>query len=122
LKKIRSGKRILVTGSLEARRNRILTSYTNNLDIKTINPSQYLSKLKERLGAKRTAELIETANRGEFTQLIDALLVEYYDPLYRRPIEQGRPYDFEVNGDDPKSAARSIYERYCLNKSYAQIS
>ena len=117
LKKIQTGKRLLVTGSLEVRRARILSVYMDKLDVQAVNIYEYLYKLKERLGAKRIAELMELANRKQYEELVNALLIEYYDPLYRRQIERGDPYDFEINSDDPKSAAQEIYDRYCIGKS-----
>ena len=123
LKKIQSGKRILVTGSLEARRARILAAYANELDSQTVNLAcEYLGKLKERLGSKRVAELIQLADAKDFGKLVDALLIEYYDPLYQRQIDKAFPYDLEVNGDDPRSAAQAIHEYYGLGTTYAQAS
>ncbi|PWU02433.1 MAG: tRNA 2-selenouridine(34) synthase MnmH [Candidatus Melainabacteria bacterium] len=122
LKKIQAGKRILVTGSLAVRRARILATYANELTAQNIELAlSYLGRLKERLGARRVAELTEFANAREIEKLVDALLLEYYDPLYRRQIEKGLPYDFEINGDDPESAAQAIYNHYSLDRSHLQL-
>jgi tRNA 2-selenouridine synthase len=122
LEKIKTGKRILVTGSLDARRSRILAAYADKLDDQAIKLAfESLGKLKERLGSRRSNEFIEMATGKEFERLVDALLVEYYDPLYRRQIEQGHPYDLEICGDDPKSAAQAIYNHYCLNRIFARV-
>lgn len=121
LKKIKSGRRVLVTGNLEVRRARILSEYMEKFDVESFTAAtKYLEKLKERLSSKRCAELIELAENRQFEQLVDALLIEYYDPLYQRQIERSRPYEQQVSGDDAKAAAQAIYDRFHACYSAAQ--
>ncbi len=42
--------------------------------------------------------------------VIEILLVSYYDPLYDRHIPKNEPYELAVSGDDPQEAARQIVD------------
>lgn len=107
--RIQAGPKILVTGSLEARAQRIFDDYAHVLDeAARANAVESLMCLKERLGAKRVQEIQEMFCSGHLHEAVKILLIEYYDPLYYRQIERARPFDLEVSGDDVDRAARDI--------------
>lgn len=108
-RRIQSGVKILVTGSLEARARRIVEDYTQAVDKSSENDAlQLLHCLKERLGTRRVQEIEDLARAGALTEAVTILLTEYYDPLYRRQIERNSPFALEICGDDAGSAARTI--------------
>lgn len=107
--RIQSGRRILVTGTLEARGRRIVDDYAPHLTAET--QAAFIARLpviRERIGTKRTGEIREMAENGNVAEAVESLLLEYYDPLYKRHIESQSPFELEVSGDDPAQAARSI--------------
>lgn len=71
-----------VEASLDYRANIILDDYPA-LDQLQQDFEPPIKALKERLGGQRTAELLELLHRGEWQELVRALMVDYYDPLYR---------------------------------------
>lgn len=109
--KLEAGRRILVTGTLNARRQRILRDYVGEdlrQEANLNNAIKSLSVLRERLGSKLTLEIEKQGRDGNFADAVDNLLVHYYDPLYQKQIDRFEPYELTVNGDDPTLAARQI--------------
>lgn len=111
LKNIHSGRRILVTGSLAVRAERIWREYAGRFNQEVIDAAMSaLGKLKERLGGKRLEEIKTLVAAGNVRDAIEILLVEYYDPLYDAQIKKYEPYDLIVDADHPESAAKEILE------------
>ena len=46
--------------------------------------------LKERLGKKVVAEMLDLLQRGEWQRLVHELMVRYYDPLYMHTLPERR--------------------------------
>ncbi len=116
--KIERGQGVLVTGTLEVRARRIVDDYALALDERgRAEAFQALLCLKERLGARRIQELQDMYAGGQIIELVKILLVEHYDPLYMRQIERARPFALEVNGDDVKSAIKTLEEWACAVRS-----
>jgi HPt (histidine-containing phosphotransfer) domain-containing protein len=84
-----------------------VADYALNAD-ETANAVRLLHTLKERLGARRVAEIEAIVTAGDLVAAVEILLVEYYDPLYAKQINRGCPPDLEVSGDDIPAAAQSI--------------
>jgi len=107
--RIASGHKVLVTGSLPTRSQRIVADYTGTTSSEGMaNAVRMLDTLKERLGARRVAEIEEIASAGDLVAAVEILLVEYYDPLYSRQIERNKPFQLQVSGDDVTAAAQAI--------------
>lgn len=71
-----------------------------------------LPKLREQLIAVEermtgTHDLKGLLDQGKIEELVDLLLLAYYDPLYSHS-ERGRRYLFRVDSSDPKAAAEAI--------------
>ncbi len=118
LKLMTMGPRVLVTGSVEARVERIFQEYSGKYgDSFEVLEHAFgqLQNLKERLGAKRIEEIKKLVVTGEGREAIKILLVEYYDPLYRNGIERLAPYELTVSGDDPKAGAKAIFDWYATS-------
>jgi tRNA 2-selenouridine synthase len=110
---IRNGRRILVTGSLPARCDRIHTEYAGKYgdSFEVLDQAfAQLSNLRERLGTKRLDEIRRLVLTGKVREAIEILLLEYYDPLYDKPIKAFAPIDLTVSGDDASQAASEISE------------
>ena len=108
--KLASGVRILVTGSLPARRERILRDYLQDkLQGDNLSAAlKSLAALRERLGARLTLEIEGLGQDGNFAEAVELLLVNYYDPLYEKQIARFQPFDLTVDGDHPGKAAQEI--------------
>jgi tRNA 2-selenouridine synthase len=100
--------KILVTGSMEARKARLVEEYAQQAGIARQHALDSLNKLKERLGGQTITELRELAEEGKLEEIAERLLVAYYDPLYGKHIEQAAPYILTVLGDNPAQAASQI--------------
>jgi tRNA 2-selenouridine synthase len=108
------GKRILVSASLETRVERLIQEYLQvgaGSDQAIIASIQSLTK---RLGAKHTQHLIEYYQLGRINEVVETLLIEYYDPLYGYEQPDSASYDFCVNADDLEQAASEI-QRYIVS-------
>ncbi|HEY9787988.1 MAG TPA: tRNA 2-selenouridine(34) synthase MnmH [Candidatus Obscuribacterales bacterium] len=111
LKRIAEGRRLLVTGTMRRRCARILQEYAGHFDEGTVNQAfESLALIKERLGTKRTQAIKEQVLGGQVEEAVEALLQEYYDPLYMHQIKKYEPYELIVSGDDPVAAAAAIAE------------
>lgn len=107
--RIVSGHKVLVTGTLQARSHRIVADYAQTMTSDgEANAVRLLHILKERIGARRVAEIEELARAGDLIGAVEILLVEYYDPLYSRQIKRDLPFQLEVDGDDVPAAAHAI--------------
>jgi tRNA 2-selenouridine synthase len=107
--RIENGKHVLITGSVARRSRRIADDYlAHNPEKETQKALQLLDHLKERLGTKVVTQLKADLSEGRVLQAVETLLVEYYDPLYRRQIERCAPFLTEVDGDDVAVAADKL--------------
>jgi tRNA 2-selenouridine synthase len=111
---VTNGIPILVTGSIDARAQRIAADYLNasrgQTEAETARGLQLLDALKERLGNKLIAEIKELVLSGNVLEAVRILLVQYYDPLYSRQIERHQPFALSVDGDDVQVAVERILE------------
>ncbi|CAN5431521.1 tRNA 2-selenouridine(34) synthase MnmH [soil metagenome] len=113
-KRISTGRRVHVTGSVPYRVKRIVEEYAGkfNDELKSEAVSA-IQNLKVRLGAKRTDEIRELGLNGNLSQAIEALLTDYYDPMYDGHIQRNAPYEFTVSGDQVAEAASALLRTYC---------
>jgi tRNA 2-selenouridine synthase len=118
MRRINAGKRILVTATNKARVDRLLNSYLPVTDQGLVaKAKEVLPLLTAKLGKQMILELNEHAERAEFAELVEKLLLNYYDPLYDGHILKQQPYALEVCSDQLETAAAAIIEwshRRCL--------
>lgn len=106
---IRGGLPVLVSASVEERAARIVREYApagwDETDRERFQRG--LGLIARRL-PKETVSSLETAfDDGRFTDVVQGLLVHYYDPLYQRSCVAGRRFVLEVEtSPDPVHAAR----------------
>ncbi|HEY9732821.1 MAG TPA: tRNA 2-selenouridine(34) synthase MnmH [Drouetiella sp.] len=111
IQRIATGRRVLITGSLPRRVERITKEYAGLFDAAAqASAVSAMQGLRVRLGAKRTDEICELGLNGKLDQAIEALLAEYYDPMYDGHLEKNAPYELTVSGDDAQDAARQLLE------------
>jgi len=111
MRRINMGQRILLTSATGARVERLLSSYLpeTNLDL-VAKAAQMLPLLTTKLGKQMVLELNDHASRGEFSELVEKLVVQYYDPLYDGHILKQRPFALEVCSDRLETAAAAILD------------
>jgi tRNA 2-selenouridine synthase len=110
-KRMLGGKRVLITGSIDARVERIFREYSLKYgeSFEVLEQAfARLEQLRERLGAKKIDEMKRLVLAGQGREAVKMLLVEYYDPMYDKQIARFSPYHLTVNGDDVHEAAREI--------------
>lgn len=103
---------IMVTGSTSKRVSRILQSYgTDKAAIARALTS--LDHLKAQIGTERIMQIKAMADEGQFAPIVESLLLDYYDPLYQKGINQCAPFVMTVDGDDARVAAQAICATRC---------
>lgn len=108
---IASGSRVLVTGSIAARAGRIARDYAGKQGENfAVSPEafQQLTTLKARLGASCLDECKRLVLTGKLEEAVKILLLDYYDPLYSKLINQYESFFLTVDGDNPVQAAQEI--------------
>lgn len=109
--RISTGRKVEVTGSLARRVERITAEYAGLFDREVQKDAvSAMKNLRVRLGAKRTEEICDLGLSGKLNQAIEALLTEYYDPLYDGHLTRNAPYELTVCGDDAQQAASQLFQ------------
>lgn len=110
LERIKNGPRIILEADLEARVSRIERDYplyeNRESIVKLLDTAV---TFKERLGSKKVKQLSDLLLNGEVSQFIENILIDYYDPLYKRHIDNS-PSQYSVSANNPAEAACKIKE------------
>jgi len=118
---IRTGMPVHVSAPVSERSGRILREYApEGWDEKEVERFRGgLEAIGRRLPRKTLLSLETAFDDGRFTDVVEGLLVDYYDPLYQRSCVDGKDFVLEfTTGPDPvedarrfvRSAARLIRE------------
>jgi tRNA 2-selenouridine synthase len=111
LKRIQSGRKILVTCPIKARIQRLMDDYLPIINEQFLEQTlEVVSSLKERIGKEAVMQIRKLTEQGKLQEALELLLVQYYDPMYNKHIEQNQPFDLTVVGNNPVAAAKRIYE------------
>ena len=108
---VREGLPVLVKATPEQRAGLIMREYSPETwdaqDRARFRRS--LSLIGSRLEPQRVASLRSAFEDGRFAEVVQELLVEYYDPLYQQSSVEGKHFllDLEI-GDDPSQDARAL--------------
>lgn len=110
---IRRGMPVLVSAPLPDRAARILREYDpagwGADDVERFRWS--LRRIAARLSREIVRSLETSFDDGRFSDVIEALLAEYYDPLYQRSSVEGRDFVLEfATGPDPIEDARRFVD------------
>jgi tRNA 2-selenouridine synthase len=109
---IRTGSPVLVTAPLAVRAERILREYApegwDETDRQRFQRS--LKVIAPRLSRERLAFLERAFADGRFTDVVEGLLTDYYDPLYQRSCVDDRRFvlEFETTSDPDNDARRFV--------------
>lgn len=105
---MKSAVRILAYCSIEARTERIKRIYAGNFAASKEGLKNAVASLAQRVGKKKVAELSQLIDEGDLDEVVQYLLVNYYDPLYRYPSQPDDRYDLNVDTADVHKAAGVI--------------
>ena len=106
------GCHILLTASLETRVRRILDTYLPSpmqpeIEKQLINS---ISQLKNRLGSKKTADLITMLEAADYYTVVKILCSDYYDRLYSDSRPDCSSFAYTVEAENLETAADEIIE------------
>ena len=107
---MQSGIHILAYCPIEERIQRIKRIYAGNLDSSKEDLKTAIMSLGKRLGKKKVGELTEFIDRGCLDEVVEYLLLKYYDPLYKYPSQPSQEYNLNVETTDIPRAAKTIKE------------
>jgi tRNA 2-selenouridine synthase len=108
------GIRILAYCSLEERIKRIKRIYSDETGQRREELIEAIVSLSQRLGRKKVDEFTSMLGSGLLDDVVEYLLVNYYDPLYRYPLEPSDDYDLCVDTSDIYRATLEI-QRFMEN-------
>ncbi len=104
---MQSGKHILVEASMKNRVRRCVEDYTQKQKNDDEGLIQAISRLKDKLGNKKTAELIELVQQKNYDEVAEFLMEQYYDRLYLYSQDQ-YDYEFTVSSDQMQESVEKI--------------
>ncbi len=108
-KHIEKGINVKVNCSLKKRVQNTVEEYFSEGNISQIK--SIIPFLKQKLGKKRIGDLLDYMNKGQYENVAEILLTEYYDPLYKHTIDN-IDYDYTIDGDDIKQAIKQLNDIY----------
>lgn len=108
--RVQAGKPVLVIDSVEGRTRRILKEYMSNPDTELKDFAEAIQHLEKRLGWRKVEQLTDSLSRGEYSEIVEYLLLEYYDPLYGYPDSPSEEYFLTVENKDAVETAIYIKE------------
>ena len=107
---MKSGLRILTRASISTRVQRLIFEYTDVLLPHDPEILISINSLTKKLGKKKVAQLILDYEAGDLVAFTQALLEEYYDPLYGYEIASTESFDLIVEAEDLNQSAAVIAE------------
>jgi len=109
--KMSQGRHILVYDSLENRINRLVQEYVAG-DTETVvqELKEGLDALERFIGSKRVKYLMDELERRDFEKVVEYLLLNYYDSLYRYPSGPDSRFELCVSAGDLGQAITEVGE------------
>jgi tRNA 2-selenouridine synthase len=107
MKAMRSGTMVLLTASLPTRIRRIIAEYDGDDPGTLPQLEAALRSLAPLFGKARVEQLAVQLRRGQLEPVVEALLVEYYDPRYRHAMRNYQ-YALTLSAEDPEAAVQAL--------------
>lgn len=94
MEKLNDSIHVLITADVKTRVSILIDDYhyEDNHDALVL----CINKLRKRLSNEKADYLIELTRKNELEELVEILLVDYYDPLYDFSIQKYLPYDYTI--------------------------
>lgn len=108
--KMKAGRHILVEGSLDIRAKRIVEEYITGEDSRD-ELLEAIGQLGRFIGIKKTENLRQLIEQGAYRDAAEILMLEHYDPLYRKGQRQYE-YRMRVNSDKIHMAAEELEKAF----------
>ena len=105
---LKASTRILLYDSPSGRAGRLLNEYLPEQHLPEIISALHSPALLSKFSAARLAKLTAQINAGNYEEVIEYLLIHYYDPLYHYPSGPAPGYALAVCSADAKTAAGQI--------------
>lgn len=115
LRRIRTGRAVLVKGSLDSRAQRLAQQYMQDMSGGSADLAhglQLFEQLRPFVSKKIADEIVKLASEGNLFEAIKILLTEYYDPLYLHSLKQRGTFDLEICCDEPAQIAAQIAKHF----------
>lgn len=92
------GRRILIYDSMENRIKRLIATYTLEENPDNLpRLAKAIERLRQRLGHTKVNHLLQALEERDYLTVVEQLLVDYYDPLYRYPDGPSPGYELSLN-------------------------
>ncbi|WP_027363774.1 tRNA 2-selenouridine(34) synthase MnmH [Desulfotruncus alcoholivorax] len=102
------GINILLYASVQARTERIKRDYSTGKDGNLAALEAAIKRLAKYIGNRKVVELIALLDNGKINKVIEFLLLNYYDPLYKYPDGPNNDYFLSVNTENLDMAVKEI--------------
>lgn len=102
------GDSYLIECKIESRIKRIIEEYGGFLTKNKEQIIKSLEVLKAQLGNEKTASLIEKFNKGHLNEVVEYLLIDYYDILYEKNRKTNKKYLAVYKADNVAECANDI--------------
>lgn len=116
--KMEQGKHILVYDTLKNRVERLVGEYASGREENIRELVESLRALQKYIGSERVKSFINLVEKRVFAEVVEYLLVNHYDKLYRYPAGPDEHYDFCVSMEDIDEAVFGVsaylHEQYAI--------
>ncbi|SFR01845.1 tRNA 2-selenouridine synthase [Desulfoscipio geothermicus DSM 3669] len=118
LNNMQRGYRILLYAPVPTRISRIIRDYADGGTGNLAALQDAVGRLTKYLGKNKVVELNHMLDMGDLSNVIEFLLLHYYDPLYNYPDGPSGAYDLSVNTGDMAAAVQVIEDFACNLPEY----
>ena len=104
---MKGGKLVMVTASLATRVARIVEDYPIEDEATVRQVEGILKSLKRKVGSDLVMTMCDYLHQGRLAELVETLLVEYYDKRYSNCFDQ-YSFDMTISSEDLEEAAQTL--------------
>lgn len=106
--KLDDGYHVLITADVKTRVSILISDYVYEGNHDAL--IECINKLRKRLSNEKADYLIELTNKNELEELVEILLIDYYDPLYNFSINKYLPYDYTIENNSLMNTTKKLVE------------